>query len=174
MLQVAKKLILVGALISLSACASVFSAYDSEFSCKNDDHGGCTHPLEAYEQARSEVEPSFDQVGDHDTYDAHHHEADATVADNTPYETYQDAVYGELTSLLKEPETPVLRPAKTIRTLILPAIEPDKEQQLFMPRYVFTVLENPKFVLGNYLVSKDAGLSLETLIGSNDADKEED
>lgn len=173
MLQVAKKLILVGALISLSACASVFSAYDTEFSCKNDDHGGCTHPLEAYEQARSEVEPSFDQAGNHEKDEAHHHETDEATTDDTPYETYQDAVYGELTALLKEPETPVLRPAKTIRTLILPAIEPDKQQQLFMPRYVFSVLENPKFVLGNYLVSKDAGLSLETLIGSNDTQEEE-
>ena len=174
MLQVAKRLTGLAVLIPLSACASIFSAYDSDFSCKNSDHGGCTHPLEAYEEARNETVRSHSHAGleivaeELDGSDHQH------VLNRSGFETYQEQTYREFEALIAEPGTPTLAPAKTVRTLILPYGDPKGGQRLYMPRYIYSVLENPRFVLGNYLINRDAGLSLEALFGADKSQEKED
>jgi len=161
--------------LPLYACASLFSAYDSDFSCKNSDHGGCAHPLEAYEQARTEKVPIFaatpglaasgggDKHLEHDSLDL------GRATQSSDYQSYQDASYSELGALIAAPQTPVLAPAKTVRTLILPYTDPRSSERLYMPRYVYSVLENARFVLGNYLLQSGSGLTLEALFGSKAA-----
>jgi conjugal transfer pilus assembly protein TraV len=168
MLQVAKKSLLCASVMSLSACASVFSSYESEFSCKNSDHGGCTHPLEAYEEARSQSGSDFGagsvtaEIIEEDLDDMPHGHAQAQ--ERSDYQSYQDASYSELENLVANPDTPVLAPAKTVRTLILPYTDPRSSDRLYMPRYIYSVLENSRFVLGNYLTRERSGLSLNELI----------
>ncbi len=166
MWQVTKISIIGLSALSLSACASLFSAYDSEFSCKNSDHGGCKHPMEAYAEARAEsegsyhaapievVEEALDTIG-------HLH------SQSTGYDRYQDVMYRELEGLLNDPATPILAPARTVRTLILPYSDQDQTDRLFMPRYIYSVLEASKFIHGRYLLDQEGGLLLEALVGSN-------
>ena len=161
MLQVIKKFVVVGSVFSLSACASLFSAYDSDFSCKNSDHGGCEHPLKAYENARAaEV---VDHSKNSDVPETTTHEEGIHTPHVSNYESYQDAVYGELQGLVSEPDTPIIAPAKIVRTLILPYTDPKQSSRLYMPRYVYSVLESSKFVLGDYLIRSNGGLSLQSL-----------
>lgn len=180
MLQVVKKIAICAGLLSLSACASVFSSYESDFSCKNSDHGGCAHPLDAYEEARNEDAPAFgvdkvkasiEIVDEHLGHEAHDHARTIELSD---YQSYQDATYSELEALVAAPDTPVLAPAKTVRTLILPYTDPKSTERLYMPRYIYSVLENSHFVLGNYLTNEWNGLSLDALIGAASASSAED
>ena len=174
-----KRCLICASALPLCACASLFSAYDSDFSCKNSDHGGCAHPLEAYEQARAEEAPTFaaapglaasggaDKHLEHDSHDL------GRVAQSNDYQSYQDVSYSELGALIGAPQTPVLAPAKTVRTLILPYTDPNSSEHLYMPRYVYSVLENARFVLGNYLLQPGSGLTLEALFGSKAASDDE-
>ncbi len=174
MLQAIKALAGLAIMISLSSCASIFSTYDSEFSCKNEDHGGCTHPLEAYEQARTEGVTDFSaapaELKEEELDGSHRHHS----LTRSPFHTYQEQTYKELEALVADPDTPILAPAKTVRTLILPYGDPNGGQRLYMPRYIYSVLENPRFVLGNYLIKRDAGLSLEALLGADNTQEKED
>ena len=59
-----RTIIVLPALVMLPACAtigSMMSPYSEKFSCKNDDHGQCIHPEQAYEDAvagnRSKSDP---------------------------------------------------------------------------------------------------------------------
>ncbi|MEM6415481.1 MAG: TraV family lipoprotein [Pseudomonadota bacterium] len=75
------------------------------------------------------------------------------------YDGYQEAVYSQLKTMIERPVTPMVAPAKTIRTLILPYTDNQSEGRLYMPRYVFSVLQGPKFVLGDYLTSGERDLA---------------
>jgi len=48
----------------------------------------------------------------------------------------------------------MLKPPKTVRTLILPYSKNNENKRLYMPRYVYSVVENPQWVLGDYLHNK--------------------
>ena len=70
-----------------------------------------------------------------------------------PYLGYRDSVYRELQGLVEAPVTPMLRPGRTIRTLILPYADRERPDRLYMPRYVYSILDKPQWVVGDYLVS---------------------
>jgi conjugal transfer pilus assembly protein TraV len=153
----AAALLLAGAL-PLSGCATLGSAmspYSEKFSCKNDDHGQCIHPEKAYEDAAQGRSSRSDPAVTHDkallktnlraVARRGHSAADA-------YGNYRDSVYRELQGLIEEPETPMLRPAQAVRTLILPYADRNRPDRLYMPRFVYSVLETPSWVVGGYLV----------------------
>lgn len=141
-----KAIILVPSMFAMSACASVFSSYESDFSCKNSDFGNCESPMQAYNRAiGAHTDPAAQVVTPDGEHDHHHAEK------QTDFEGYQNAVYGEVAELVKEPDTPILVAPKTVRTLVMPYSDPNKSDRLYMPRYVYSILEDSKFVLGNYL-----------------------
>ena len=65
---------------------------------------------------------------------------------------YRDSVYRELQGLIEAPVTPMLKSGETVRTLILPYADRQRPDRLFMPRYVYSILERPTWVVGGYLV----------------------
>ena len=143
----------------LSGCASLFSSYDNEFSCKNADHGGCEHPMTAYEKAVAHPVSPPPDTPDPDSVDA---EAEAApVEAEDAYGGYQQEVYAELRNMLQAPVTPVLAPPTTVRTLILPYSNPNRTDRLYMPRFVYSVVETSRFVLGRYLNTQDQIMSLD-------------
>jgi conjugal transfer pilus assembly protein TraV len=48
----------------------------------------------------------------------------------------------------------MLRAGKTVRTLILPYADRERPDRLYMPRYVYSILERPQWVVGDYLVGQ--------------------
>lgn len=168
--------------VALSGCSTVLP-YSSDFSCKNDDHGRCIEPLNAYALAVSETEDtvqgtmdtgvpvagsssqrtrswrkesgSTDPSGSRDPRARPGDLQLVTGPRVAPYEGYQQALYRELTGLIDQPETPMLTPPKTVRTLILPYSDGAATGTLYMPRYVYSIVEAPKFVMGNYLTTRD-------------------
>src|SRR3546814_17845106 len=74
-------------------------------------------------------------------------------ATGSAYGSYRDSVYHELKGLIEAPVTPMLKPARTVRTLILPYADRQRPDRLYMPRYVYSIVDTPVWVVGGTLVS---------------------
>ncbi len=162
------RLMLAPALAALGGCAtlgSVMSPYSEKYSCKNNDHGQCVHPQKAYEDAVAGRPSRSDPAVTNDKKMLRGEKAVAampgmaaaargkspTVPANA-YRGYRDSVYRELQGLIDQPVTPMLKPPRTVRTLILPYADRQRPDRLYMPRYVFSIVETPAWVVGDYLV----------------------
>lgn len=156
----------LGALASCTAIGSMMSPYSEKFSCKNSDHGQCIHPEKAYADAVAGVPSHSDPALTHDKAmlkgTAPANNAMATRARHgdkpgkqpaTPYIAYRQSVYRELQGLIDAATTPMLRAGRTVRTLILPYADRERPDRLYMPRYVYSILERPQWVVGDYLVN---------------------
>lgn len=153
------------ALAMLGGCAtlgSVMSPYSEKFSCKNSDHGQCIHPEKAYSDAvagaasRSDPAVTRDKSLLRDTPAAAGGGRSGRQAAGAGYAGYRESVYRELQGLIDQPTTPMLKPPRTVRTLILPYADQHRPDRLYMQRYVFSILERPQWVVGDYLVTPQA------------------
>ncbi len=88
--------------------------------------------------------------------------ASAQVAPPPPqaaYPGYRDAVYTKLKGLVEQPQAPMVAAPRTVRTMILPYTSSLERNRLWMPRYVYNIVQEPYFILGEYLV-KDRELDI--------------
>jgi len=155
--------LLCAALIaSLGGCAAVgslMSPYSEKFSCKNDDHGQCIHPDRAYSDAVAGIASKSDPNVTNDGSILRAQtlrpgtRRNARSAAAGPIEGYRDSVYRELKALIDAPVTPMLKPARTVRTLILPYADRQRPDRLYMPRYVYSVVDKPVWVVAGGLVA---------------------
>jgi len=152
--------ILLLSLALLPACTAIGSAmspYSEKFSCKNSDHGQCIHPERAYADAVSGRTSKSDPKVTNGRKMAASNTAIASPrpkgTSGTPYLGYRDSIYQELKGLVEAPVTPMLRPGRTIRTLILPYADRQRPDRLYMPRYIYSILDKPQWVVGDYLVT---------------------
>ena len=147
-----------GAALLLSGCAtmgSLMSPYSEKFSCKNDDHGQCIHPDKAYADAVAGVASKSDPAVTRDKKllkDGKPARGSGKAASGA-FEGYRDSVYREMQGLIEQPVTPMLKPPRTVRTLILPYADRQRPDRLYMPRYVYSLVERPQWVVGDYLVA---------------------
>jgi len=164
----AQALLAASALLALSGCTtlgSMMSPYSEKYSCKNSDHGQCIHPDKAYADAvagrpsRSDPAVTNDKKllrggGDGANADGAPARAGGKVmpGGNGAFGTYRDSVYRELQGLIDQPVTPMLKPSQAVRTLILPYADRQRPDRLYMPRYVYSILDKPQWVVGGYLV----------------------
>lgn len=155
--SLARVLLSVSLLAGLGGCATVgsmMSPYSEKFSCKNDDHGQCVHPDKAYADAVAGVATKSDPSVTNDKKMLRG-SAPRPVRPGaaTAYGSYRDSVYAELKGLIDAPVTPMLKPARTIRTLILPYADRQRPDRLYMPRYIYSVVDKPVWVVGGALVA---------------------
>ncbi len=162
------------ALLTLSGCAtmgSLMSPYSEKFDCKNSDHGQCIHPEQAYEDAVAGVTSKSDPAVTNDRKmlrgqaAAKPGSARGKASAPDAYGTYRDSVYRELKGLIEEPVTPMLKPARTIRTLILPYADRQRPDRLYMPRYVYSIVDKPVWVVGGNLVSPPSRAEQAPILG---------
>jgi conjugal transfer pilus assembly protein TraV len=156
----ARPLLAASAALLLTGCTtigSMMSPYSEKFSCKNSDHGQCIHPDTAYADAVAGVPSKSDPSVTNDKamlrglMRPSAGRGRKTV--EAPYVGYRDSVYRELQGLVDAPVTPMLRQGRTVRTLIMPYADRDKPDRLYMPRYVYSIVERPQWVVGDYLVN---------------------
>ncbi|BAV63221.1 TraV family lipoprotein [Sphingobium cloacae] len=162
-MRAAKLILFLPALAALGGCAtlgSVMSPYSEKFSCKNDDHGQCIHPDKAYADAVAGVASKSDPAVTNDrkllkdgrTARGSGQAGSGRLASGA-FAGYRDSVYRELQGLIEQPVTPMLKPPRTVRTLILPYADRQRPDRLYMPRYVYSLVERPQWVVGDYLVT---------------------
>lgn len=164
----------LSAVVGLSGCAAVgsmMSPYSEKFSCKNDDHGQCIHPERAYEDAVAGVASKSDPAVTNDKKMLRGAPAEnggrrgRSAAPANAYGSYKDSVYRELKGLIDAPVTPMLKPARTVRTLILPYADRQRPDRLYMPRYVYSVVDKPVWVVGGTLVSSPSQAAKAPVLG---------
>lgn len=153
------------AALLLAGCAplgSLLSPYSETFSCKNDDHGQCIHPDQAYADAVAGIASKSDRAVTRAAGRRAHPTNGAFSGTTHPragaYDAYRESVYRELKGLIDAPVTPMLRPARAVRTLILPYADRQRPDRLYMPRYIYSIVDRPEWVVGAALAApaKDA------------------
>lgn len=166
-------LVLLSSCGALSVAGCSIFPYDSKFLCeKTDDYGHCTSVQGAYEDAthgdtsnadaadvKNDMVKKPDKSGDKccnsDDVAAGDPPADGGPVDANGHsqprpafsdkDAYRNSEYRAMAGMIDQPVAPVLAPAKVVRTLILPYSD---GQTMFMPRYVFSVVDKPHFVMG--------------------------
>jgi conjugal transfer pilus assembly protein TraV len=156
------KITLLLSALSLQAC-SLFP-YEDKFGCNRGDNlGKCVSAIEAYEeittgkssapymkpyseQNHDNEEQAFDSV---ETVKTSPSIVTPTSRGLSGYDKYLDANYTEVASLLDSPITPIIKPVKTAELLIIPYSNSAKV--LKGERYINVILEDPSFILGDYL-----------------------
>lgn len=167
-------------LIAMTGCTaigSMMSPYPEKFGCKNSDHGVCVSPDKAYEDAvagrpsRSDPAVTNDkrllkhQPGIEPMPGAPTAKARTGTARPSAFSDYRSSVYTKLQGLIEQPVTPMLKSPRTIRTLILPYADRERPERLYMPRYVFSVLDQPEWVVGDYLVEPASKADAAPILG---------
>lgn len=159
LVKLSSRLTLACSPLLLGACATlgkVMSPYSETFSCKNSDHGQCIDPAQAHSDAVTGV-PSRSRASvtrDRSLLRSSRHFSaipSPTERGGDGFGTYQDSLYRELKGLIDAPETPMLRQGRTVRTLILPYATSGRPDRLYMARYVYSILEQPEWVVGEYI-----------------------
>lgn len=142
-------------LCGCTTIGSMMSPYSEKFSCKNSDHGQCIHPDKAYADAVAGVSSKSDPAVTRDKAMLHERGKlpRPPKAGASAYPGYRESVYRELQGLVDAPVTPMLRQGRTVRTLIMPYADRVRPDRLYMPRYVYSILERPQWVVGDYLVN---------------------
>jgi conjugal transfer pilus assembly protein TraV len=133
--------------ILLTGCASVFNPYESDFQCPETDRGKCVSVQDAYGES---MQKNLSKENKEELKNEKPKEGDA-LGFRDKKNDYQEALYKELAGLLKEPITPVVAPPKVMRVLLLPY--KGDANELYMMRYIYFFVDEPKWILGDYLQS---------------------
>jgi len=156
----------------LAGCAAIgamMSPYSEKFDCKNKDHGPCVHPQKAYEDAVAGIPSRSDPAVTNDRKLLRDGDRPGQPRGKPAvpgaYEGYRDSVYHELKGLIDAPVTPMLKPARTVRTLILPYADRQRPDRLYMPRYVYSIVDRPVWVVGGTLVAAPAAADQAPVLG---------
>jgi conjugal transfer pilus assembly protein TraV len=163
--------------VSLLASCKALVPYDSKFACEGtQDYGRCMDVSTAYEDALNTSDdvqrrdksgknaPKWDYRGGNAKGAVSSptlQRKRATSAKGTQVafvprsteEMYRQSQYRELAGLIEEPITPIVQPPKVLRTLIVSYSAGDS---LYMPRFVYYLADEAKFVLGDYLRGEGA------------------
>jgi len=150
----------------ITACGRVankaFNPYESEFACPQAEKGKCVGIKEAYQESlKQEKEEAIKEYSVVKEFEKESKkEANATSSYlrgelllSPAEERYVESLYGTLTKLLKEPQTPVIVPPKIVRVLILP-YQNSEGKNLYSARYVYVIVEEPKWILQNILTNQ--------------------
>jgi conjugal transfer pilus assembly protein TraV len=132
--------------ILLAGCASILNPYESDFQCPDTDRGKCVSVQDAYTES---AKKNYAKEHKDELKSEKPNEGDALESQHKKNNDYQEALYKELAGLLKEPLTPMVAPPKVMRVLLLPYKGDSNE--LYMIRYVYFFVEEPKWILGDYL-----------------------
>lgn len=111
--------------------------YASKFACPNTYNGRCVPVMDAYNAALT----GNDGPPAAETPDAKPISVKKEAATG-----YKAALYQRLEGLLKEPSPPMVAPPQIMRILFLPYKGPENE--LYMPRYVYFIVDESKWLMG--------------------------
>lgn len=166
----------------LSGCA-VFNPYASDFTCPGSAKGKCVSVNAAYKEstvttsAPAEESAKSNELNEEDPGKAEdelcsqHINSDDPANTDVPcvrkknivgskesqeiqnYNRYRSALFDKFGNLLKEPQTPVVSPPKTMRVLLLPYTGQDNE--FYMLRYVYFFVDDARWLLGDSVMSND-------------------
>ena len=138
--NIAKALIVGSSLLCLTACAGTLNPYQGEFECPQAEKGKCVSIQQAYQESLI----SFDDKKTPDKRKAKEQEDFYNPVESK----YTTELFGRLSSLLKEPKSPIVVPPKVVRVMILP-YQNGEGKEFYSARYVYILVEEPRWILQN-------------------------
>jgi len=171
-----KKCLIILIMLCLWGCGTIVNPYKDDFSCPDYDQGKCIKVEGAYRESlqkkknsalnekenkaaceKCRKEAKTNNVSEDEYCTACTSTEKAEYKSNSPTglsETiYQRAVNKKLASILKQPSTPLMAPPQVIRVLVLPYRGDSNE--LYMMRYIYLLIDDPRWVVGNYLIDAE-------------------
>lgn len=132
--------------VLLGGC-SVLNPYKSEFTCPQKENGKCVGVDSAYYESLTKTKDKIENPESlkKDNSD----KAKTKVGGQKSENLYQEEVFRKLAGLLREPVTPLVAPPRVMRVLLLPY--KGEGGELFMPRYVYFMADDPRWIMGGYL-----------------------
>ena len=132
--------------------------YQNDFSCRlKDNYGHCVNMTTAYRASVSGKDPgNAITKGESKEVSASSARALTTAGGGSSpeYTQYREQMYREMANLIERPTTPMISPPKEMRTLFLPYAPNSQRDRIYMPRYVYSIVEPPRFIMGEYLYKK--------------------
>lgn len=132
--------------VLLGGC-SVLNPYKSEFTCPQKENGKCVGVDNAYYESLTQSKGKSERL--EPAKKERPEKAVPKDAGARSGQLYQEEVFRKLTGLLKEPVTPLVAPPKVMRVLLLPY--KGESGELFMPRYIYFMADDPRWIMGGYL-----------------------
>ncbi|MBQ4839840.1 type IV conjugative transfer system lipoprotein TraV [Pseudoalteromonas luteoviolacea] len=156
MTKLTYKVLIVVLCIAMGGCSLV--PYEEDFACrKKDGLGKCISMHEAYDEAVAGVERHPPMVPASEQEDDTAQDKVITappISKSGSYDQYIESYYKEIGAIVARPVTPMVKQAKTIRTLVLPYSGTSHDNTLWMERYAYSIIDEPAFVMGQYLTKK--------------------
>ena len=156
-------LIILFVTASFSAGCSILGVYDNEFKCPATYNGRCISMQGAYDLAKKGQDSAeFDPDAQAERKDGCGKDGSScggkvltpvVTPENTAHTSYKESLFKKFDGLLKEPTTPVVAPPQVMRVLLLPYRSDGNE--LFMLRYVYFFVDEPRWVLGDSVVDNE-------------------
>ena len=138
----------------LTGCSALVSPYSTTFQCPDSDKGKCVSVKTAYDESidanplvknptcEACDEAKSDTNADDEKEDKDKNASSEPIGNEIKYK-YQDTLYKKLTSIIDQPETPMVIPPDVVRVLIPSYTGTDNE--LFSARYVYFFATEPKW-----------------------------
>ncbi len=140
-------------LVGCGTMGNALNPYQSEFSCPLSDKGQCIGVPQAYDKATGKDPELAVNIPRKKAQVLTPADPGTPTQTSTAETAYEQASYQKLAGLLREPVTPVVAPPKVMRVLILPY--KSGENDLYMARYAYFIVDDPRWVLGDYLRPSD-------------------
>lgn len=136
-------LLLMLSTTALSGCGTWFHPYHEDYLCPGGDTGKCAKVKQAYEESFRRQSEDFSplvktkkEIDENDV---------KSVVKDEEY-NYKNELYKELAGLIRNPETPVLMPARQKRVLI-PGYTGKDNSIYYGYRYVYFMDTDPQWTL---------------------------
>lgn len=129
--------LLLSSFLCFSGCAAWINPYSSDFNCPKTANGKCISVSDAYTESLKN-DPSAKATN-----------GSRSVSGTSAYNAYEEELFTKMAAMIKEPVTPLVSPATALRGLVL--YYSGDEHELYSHRYVFFFVDEPRFVLGDYL-----------------------
>ena len=172
-----KKCLIIIAMLCLWGCGAILNPYKDDFSCPDYDKGKCIKVEGAYKESlqkkknstltekenKAACEKCWQEAKNNnvseDTYCTACSTSETKEPENKRRTTesaetmYQKAVNKKLALMLREPNTPLIAPPQVMRVLVLPY--KGDLNELYMMRYIYLLIDDPQWVMGNYLIDSE-------------------
>lgn len=164
---------------NLGQCISPEEAYqqalrDNEFAGNFIQEDGSTKNKEIEKKAadsKASTLPTYSNRR-YPTYSNNHYpvtepkeKVNLTQPEIPPYKKYRERVYEQMAKMLNEPNAPLIKPAKAVRTLVMNYQNKNNTKRMYNPRYIYEILEEPSFLMTQYRL-KPSSLDQVGSIGS--------
>ena len=145
-----------GFLTAAMMCAgcSVLNPYKSKLACPNMDPGKCQSTRQTYYESLEEAEDPMNYTPDLEASsctdcvrDKKKRKKNSELPELKPA-SYDEMVLEKISSQIEQPDIPMVVPAQAIRILVLPY--KGRSGNLFTERYVYSFVEEPRWVLEDF------------------------